>query len=254
MRAKIIPEAILRELYVDKGLSLRKIAKELDRPITSIKKYMDKYGIECRSKSQAQSAFLSKNDHPMKGKKHSDETKSRISNTLGSFWDNLSTEEREKYTEIVGSGWKKKWASMNKEERENLLSSLNAASRANQGNGSRFERFLAEQLRNRGYSVEERTHNYMPSARFEVDIALAAERVMIEVDGPTHFLPIYGEEALEKQQAKDSKKDEYLTSADFDVLRVRDNNGPLSQARIERIVTKITEILENKKRQVYYIL
>lgn len=253
MRANIILEKTLRDLYWDRGLSLRKIAEELKRPLSTVNKYMNKYGIERRTKSDAQSGFLANNNHPMQGKKHTQETKDQISETLGSFWENLSEDEREEYRKRVGSGWRNKWEAMSKAERENMIAGLNAAGRANQGNGSRFERFVASELQSRGYGVEVRTHNYMPSAKFEVDIALAAQRVMIEVDGPTHFMDIYGEEALERQQAKDEEKNKYLTDSRFAVLRIQDNNGPLSQARMQRIVEKIEEVAKTGCGQVSYI-
>lgn len=253
MKAKIIQERTLRRLYLDEGLSLRKIAAQLQRPLSTVNKYMKKYGIDRRSKSGAQSLFLENNDHPMQGKHHSQETKDQISGTLGAFWNDLDDAKREEYRERVGSGWKRKWAAMSDGEKTNMIAELNAAGRAKQGQGSRFERFVAAELNKRGYAVEIRTHNYMPSAKFEVDIALARQGVMIEVDGPTHFMDIYGEDALKRQQEKDAEKDEYLTQAGFGVLRVQDNNGPLSQVRIERITNKIEEMTEKGRGQVWYM-
>lgn len=242
MRKKIIEEATLRKLYCEQGLSLRKMSEKLKRPVSAITKYMDQYGIERRTKSDAQKGYLSDNDHPMQGKHHTEEAKKKISASLGDFWDSLDPDQRAEYRQLVGSGWRKRWASMSNAERENMIASLNAANRQQQGHGSRFERFLADELRSRGYVVEERSNNYIANAKQEVDLALTHEGIMIEVDGPTHFMPIYGEEALERQEAKDADKDDYLISAGFSVLRIQDNNGPLSQVRIEKIVTEIERI------------
>jgi very-short-patch-repair endonuclease len=251
MRAKIIREGVLRDLYEKQGLSLRKIADKLGRPLSTITNYMKKYGISRRTKSEAQSSYLSNNEHPMQGRVHSQETKQKISSSLGEFWDSLSEAERQEYRTLMGSGWRNKWESMSDGQRASEILKLNNASRAKQGKGSRFENFVAEQLRKRGFTVEERTHSYMPSARFEVDIALAKEKIMIEIDGPTHFINIYGQESFEKQQVKDRKKNRYLTNAGFHVLRVRDNNGPLSQIRIDRIVETINNIKSRKTPKVH---
>jgi hypothetical protein len=37
------------------------------------------------------------------------------------------------------------------------------------------------------------------------------------------------------------------------VLRIRDNNGPLSQVRMDRITEKITEIKQYGKCRVWYM-
>lgn len=253
VRKKVLDKTQLEDLYHNQSMSLRGIAKHLNVSVTTVVKYMKQYAVETRDQSAAQHVVLKEKGHPMLGKTHSDKTKKRISKSLGNFWDGLTDEERLEYKKLVGSGWKNKWESMSSDERQKTLSKLNEASRSQQGNGSRFERFLASELRLRGYVVEERTHNYMPSARFEVDIALPKQRVMIEVDGPTHFIDLYESDALERQQQRDGSKNSYLTNAGFKVLRIRDNNGPLSQRRIELIVSAIEQVMSDNRNIVWYM-
>ena len=248
-----INEEDVRKLYQDDGLSMRKVAEELNVPLASLSRFMKKVGISSRDKAQAQKNYLKTNDHQMQGRKHKEETKRQISKGLGKFWDNLSDEEANEIKRKIGSAWKRKWESMSEAERKNTMQQLANKAKEAQGNGSRLERFIAEELRKRGYLVEERSTNYTAGKSFEVDIALPKQMIAIEVDGPTHFLPIYGEEHLAEQQERDGRKDDMIMSAGYNVLRIRDNNGPLSQLRIDRIEEHIKEIVNDGGTHVWYV-
>lgn len=248
-----INEQDVRQLYLKEGLSMRKVAATLKVPLATLSRFMKKHGIDARSKAQAQKNYLKDHDHQMSGRKHTDETKKKISSSLGEFWDSLSDEEREEVKRKIGSAWQRKWAAMSEQERKLMMESLSSKAKEVQGQGSRLERFIAEELRRRGYVVEERSTNYTAGKDFEVDLALPKEMIAIEVDGPTHFLPIYGEEHLAQQQERDDRKDDMINSSGYSVLRVRDNNGPLSQLRIDKIEQAIEEIREDGRTSVWYV-
>ena len=243
----------VRRLYLDKGLSMRVVAGTLSVSLATLSRFMKKHGISARDKSEAQSNFLKDNSHQMSGRKHSKETKDKISSSLGDFWDNLTGEEREAVRRKIGDAWRRKWAAMSESDRKIMMNDLSNKAKQTQGKGSRLERFIAKELRERDYTVEERTTNYTAGKDFEVDIALPIEMVAIEVDGPTHFLPIHGEEHLVKQQERDSRKDDMINSIGWNVLRIRDNNGPLSQLRIQKIVEAIEEIKQDGGTSVWYV-
>lgn len=248
-----INEQDVRRLYLDKGLSMRKVAEAVGAPLATLSRFMKKHGIIARDKGQAQKNYLRGHDHQMKGRKHTAETKKQISASLGDFWEGLTDEEREEVKRKIGSAWKRKWELMSEQERKLMMEGLSSKAKESQGQGSRLERFIAEELRKRGYFVEERSTNYTAGKDFEVDLALPTERIAIEVDGPTHFLPIYGEEHLERQQERDARKDDMINSIGYSVLRVRDNNGSLSILRINRIEQAIQEIVLSKEVSVWYI-
>jgi len=248
-----INEEVVRQLYHTEGLSMRVVATKVGVPLATLSRFMKKHGIGARSKAQAQKNFLKEHDHQMKGRKHTDETKKKISHSLGDFWDALSDDQREEVKRKIGSAWQRKWAGMSDQERSLMMEGLATKAKAAQGQGSRLERFIAEELRKRGYLVEERSTNYTAGKDFEVDLALPKELVAIEVDGPTHFLPIYGEEHLEQQQERDTRKDDMINATGYSVLRVRDNNGPLSQLRIDKIEQAIKEIKQDGGTSVWYV-
>ncbi len=232
---------------------MRKLCKKLTVPLATLSRFMKKHGIVARDKGEAQKNYLKANDHQMKGRKHTAETKQQISASLGEFWDGLSDEEREAFKRQIGSGWKRKWAAMSDQEQKLTMETLSSKAKEVQGQGSRLERFIAEELRSRGYVVEERSTGYTAGKDFEVDLALPNEMIAIEVDGPTHFLPIYGEEHLEKQQERDTRKDDMINAIGYNVLRIRNNNGPLSQLRITRIEQAIKEIQQDGGTSVWYV-
>jgi len=248
-----INEQDVRRLYYDQGLSMRKVAIKLKVPLATLSRYMKKHGITSRDKGQAQKNFLKTHDHQMKGRRHTEETKKKISHGLGEFWDNLTEEEERTLKLEIGSAWKRKWAAMSEQERRTMMEGLASKAKSAQGNGSRLERYIAQELRNRGYVIEERSTHYTPGKSFEVDLALPTERIAIEVDGPTHFLPIWGEEKLIEQQARDERKDQLLISTGYSVLRIRDNNGALSQLRIDKIEQAIKEIQNDNDPGVWYV-
>ena len=248
-----INEEDVRNLYIDKGFSMRGVAKKVGVPLATLSRFMRKCGIIMRTKEQAQKNYLKDHNHQMTGRKHSDETKKKISHSLGDFWDGLNDKERAEFKRQIGSGWRRKWESMSKVEQKATMERLSLQAKQSQGKGSRLERFIAEELRGRGYLVEERSIHYTAGKDFEVDLALPNEMVALEVDGPTHFLPIYGKEHLEQQQDRDDRKDNMINAIGYSVLRVRDNNGPLSQLRIDKIEEAIQEIKEDGRKSVWYV-
>lgn len=248
-----INEEDVRRFYQDDGLSLRKVSQTIGVSLATLSRFMKKYGIKTRDKASAQKNFLKTNDHQMQGRTHTAETKKKISHGLGDFWDGLTDEEAEAVKSKIGAAWKRKWEGMSNNERQTMMEDLASKAKASQGDGSRLERYIAEQLRQRGYVVEERSTNYTAGKDFEVDIALPKQMIAIEVDGPTHFMPIHGEKALEKQQERDKRKDDLVMSTGYNVLRIRDNNGSLSQLRIDRIEQAFKEIEQDGGTSVWYI-
>jgi very-short-patch-repair endonuclease len=114
------------------------------------------------------------------------------------------------------------------------------------GDGSRFENFIAEKLAEVGYKLEQRSHNYTPGKKYHVDIALPEQKIIIEVDGPTHWQPIYGEDELVKVQNKDKQKDSALNANGWNVLRVQDGSGSTSRARFSRVFDQLQLVQKYK--------
>ncbi len=248
-----INEEDARKFYQDEGLSMRQVATKLGVSLATLSRFMRRHGIMSRDKGEAQKNYLKEHSHQMQGKKHSDKTKKKISKGLGEFWDKLPEEDKDELRKKIGAAWRRKWQHMSDNDRRAMMEGLSSRAKEVQGQGSRLERYVAEELRQRGYTVEERSTNYTAGKQFEVDIALPKERIAIEIDGPTHFIPIHGEDHLRQQQERDARKDEMINGAGFNVLRIRDNNGPLSQVRVDRIEQAIMEIKQYDGTTVWYV-
>ena len=54
--------------------------------------------------------------------------------------------------------------------------------------------------------IEYHKKGIVPNSNLEVDIYLPEMGAAIEIDGPSHFLPIWGEEALSKTIKSDNEK------------------------------------------------
>lgn len=224
------------------------------RLIAKFNKENPKNPIKKRNKSEAQKNYIKRTGtHQRTGTTHSDETKEQISDTMKDVYDSPRGDEiREK----ISQQRQEEWAAMSEAERVEILENLKKSSRerAMSGEGSNFENFLAEKLEEQGYNVEVRTKQYTPGQKFHVDIALPDDKIIIEVDGPTHWSPIYGDDELRKVQDKDSQKDKTLTSMGWNVLRVQDSSGSTTRARFVRVLEQVESIQKYKgKKTTHYV-
>jgi len=241
----------VKELF-ESGLSTYKVAEQLGCSQSYICKFMKNYNkknptnpIHVRDKSEAQKAFIEKNGHQRIGTTHSDESKAAISTKMGDFF------ESDKGTEVkkrIAEGRKEAWEGMSKAEQAENLTKMRTANRESMkiGEGSKFENYVAEELRKVGYILEQRTQNYTPG-QLEVDIAIPDLKIAVEVDGPTHFTELYGPERLKRAKANDELKNGQLTTGGWDLLRIQDKSASLSPVRIKRITETLSKMIEDRK-------
>ena len=74
-------------------------------------------------------------------------------------------------------------------------------------------------------------------------------KTVIEIDGPAHFLPIWGEEALQKNIRSDAQKSGLILSGGYVMIRVKNISKTISQ-KIQRdmlnAIISHLEKIENK--------
>lgn len=233
----------LRKLYVEQELSWTAIGKKYGVFGNTVRRAAKRLGITSRSRSEAQSSYLEKNEHPMLGRERPEEEKQKISQGVQENWEGLTPQEIEERKKQMSERAKKRWDSLDDKEKEQTIKKMHQASRAQAGRGSKNENAVAELLINAGYNVIQRTNEFSPGRRFEVDIALPDEQVAIEWDGAAHFEPIYGEEALKKTQTKDAVKDKALVAFGWSLIRARDRSTAYSRAFAERSAEKLIETI-----------
>jgi very-short-patch-repair endonuclease len=210
--------------------------------------------IKKRNKSEAQLNYLKKTGtHQREGTTHSDGTKDAISDKMREFYE---SEEGEAAKDKIREFRQQEWAEKTDAEKTAILEDLKSANRAKMqsGEGSNFENYLAEQLTEAGYAPDQRTKAWTPGNKFHVDIALPNEKIIIEVDGPTHWAPIYGEAELQKVKDKDARKDMVLHANGWDVLRVQDSSGSTTRARFKRVLDVLRSMQYSSTRgRTYYV-
>lgn len=210
---------IIQEAYVNLNLSYRLIAELCNTYANKVRRDAIRLGFESRDKSQAQKVALSEGrvEHPTKGKGHTEETKIKISEKIGESWDNLTPEEKLHRSEVS----KEKWREMSKTRQKEMNKLGCDAVRETAKVGSKLEIFLRDELVNVGYKVLFHRKHIVQNNNLHVDITISEPKIAIEVDGPSHFEPIWGEEALAKTMATDAEKDALLLAKGWAVVRVQ---------------------------------
>ena len=234
-------------LYTQENLSTYIIAEMYGTYPNKIKRVLNKLGIELNSKSTAQKIALKtgRTPHPTKGEKRSQEVKEKISEGVYKNWKNISEKEYQKRVDRS----KAQWYNMTEQEREALRNSAALAVRAAARDGSKMEKFLAEELPKIGYEVIFHKVGLIPNDTLEVDLFLPGLNTVIEIDGPSHFYPIWGEENLQRHINADSKKSGLLLAGDFAVIRIKHLVKNMSEKHKRDILNSLSIILkqiENK--------
>lgn len=232
-------------MYNEENQSTYEIAKQLDTYPNKIRRTLKKHGYDLKDRSEAQKVALAsgRSTHPTAGKERSIEERVAISSSLVDYWENMSDKERNKRVRTAKSNWKK----MSARQKEIMRQRGIAAIRQAASEGSKLEKIFQQRIERAGYHVE--PHKVIiPAENLEIDLYIPRLKTIIEVDGPSHFLPIWGEEKLQKQVNADLRKSGALLSKGYAVIRVK-SLGQESLAKreqlIEQVLTHISEI-ENK--------
>ena len=236
------------DMYVNQDCSTYTIAKKYNTYPNKIRRLLQKNNIELDDKSQAQKKALraGRSEHPTEGKIRSPDVKEKISESIFNYWKNMSKKERNKRVEIS----KIKWNSMTVEEKEHFQTRSVQAVREASKNGSKVERFLLDKLRENGYNVEFHKKGIFTNNELEIDLLLPELQVAIEIDGPSHFFPIWGETEqerqtnLQKQINSDTHKSGLILSQDFIMIRVKHLAKNVSEKNKRDILTKVLNELK----------
>jgi very-short-patch-repair endonuclease len=254
LQAKLEDVKFLRAEYVDARKSTTKIAQELGTHPNTVRRALIKAGVDLRNKSAAQDNYLSSNPHPMEGRRRTEEEKEKISLGIQTHLDSLDKKELKRRKKAMSKVAKEKWASLDDAEKKKTINKMHSASREAAGQGSKNENMVSDLLTEAGYKVMQRTNQYTPLNAFEIDIAIPSIHVAIEWDGAAHFQPIYGEEHLKKNMAKDERKNRVLLDNGWTVIRCRDHSTAHSLAFCRRAVAQIINTIQNGAKGVVHIL
>ncbi len=237
----------LLRMYNDEGKSTYEIAQELDTYPNMVRRSLIQLGVTLKDRSEAQKNALKtgRHIHPTKGKKHSNETKIKISESIYHYWEGLSDEDYEKRVEKS----RDQWNNMTEAEKERFHKAAGEGIRKASKDGSKIERFVMESLREDGYQVIFHKKGLILNDNMELDLFVPELKTAIEIDGPTHFFPIWGEDSLKRHQSADAHKAGLLLSSGYVLIRVKNIAKTLTNKHKRDLYAVLVEALEKIKKK-----
>lgn len=234
-------EQIIRELYLKKNKSFADIAEQYDTYSNRIRRDAISFKIPIRDKSSAQKNALEtgKHKHPTKGKERSAEEKSKIGIGVLNSWDSLDINELEKRRNKSREAWER----MDDDSKQNMIRLANQAVRESSKVGSKLEKYILNSLLNDGFKVDFHKEQTLSNTKLQIDLFLPTMNTAIEIDGPSHFLPVWGEDALAKNIAYDQKKQGLIVGKGLVLIRIKQTKD-FSKTRSDIIYHRLKILLD----------
>lgn len=207
------------KLYVDKELSTYEIAKEMGTYPNKIRRILVGNGVDLRDRSSAQKTALKhgRSKHPTRGIKKTEAQKLVLSEAMEKRWQNMPEADRKKFSKNA----KDRWEKMPEVDKAILRKKAAEGLRKSSIEGSKAEKFLYENFLKNGYETVLHKKGLIEGKNFEIDLFLPEINLIIEVDGPQHFMPMFGEEHLRNYVKFDSIKNGLLLSKGYCIIRVK---------------------------------
>jgi very-short-patch-repair endonuclease len=237
---------ILKEYEINQK-SFIDIAKLGDTYANKIRRDAIKFNINIRNKSEAQKNALKtgKTSHPTKGRERSKATKEKIGTRILKSWANLSEQELQQRKKVAKANWEKK----SEDDKHLILKQANAAVRETSKTGSKLEKFLFNQLLADGFLVEFHKEQSILNTKLQIDLFIPTLSIAIEIDGPSHFEPVWGRDALKRNKKYDDKKSGLIIGKGWFLIRIkqsRDFSKTRARLVFEKLIEAITSIKNNK--------
>jgi very-short-patch-repair endonuclease len=234
-------------LYTEHNKSTYEIAEELNTYPNKIRRILIQNGVVLKTKSEAQKNAIENGtaQHPTDGKNRTKEEKLKISSGLKKYWENMSDEL---YQERIDQS-KKRWENMSDVDKHNMMSAAIKSIQLAGKEGSKLEKFIYFELTNAGYAVQYHKKQLIQNQDMELDMYIPAIKTIIEVDGPSHFLPIWGDEKLQKQIKADTQKTGLILSKGMVIVRIKNLSDSVCLADKEKLRLDILKTLGTIKEK-----
>lgn len=235
---------LLESLYIGEMKSDVEIGEIIGTYSNKIRRDRLKLGIPTRTPTEAQKLALSKGraKHPTEGKVRTEEEKRKIGEAISESWANIDDEERQRRSEIG----KKSWEDKSEDDKKETLQRAVKAIRETSKTGSNLEKFLLSGLISAGYKVQFHKEHFVRNERLQVDLLLPEFNIAIEVDGPSHQKPVWGEVNFQRNQKADKQKTGLLIGQGLTLVRVK-QSGNLSNVKKRRYLKELLETIEKIK-------
>lgn len=241
MKFAIEHEIELRKKYIEEKITASEIARNYGTYTNKIVRALKFLKIEIRDKSECQKELLKsgKAIHPTKGKKLSAETKAKISESSHNNWDNKTPDELEAFKQLKRDAWNSRSADDVEEFNKKSVNAIAKASRV----GSKAEIRLVDELKKAGYNA---IHHHRPieKEKLEVDILIPDKRIAIEIDGPSHYKPIWGAINFDRTRKADIEKNGILATNGFCMIRIKNLVNTVTQHMYKKTCESLIKVLE----------
>lgn len=234
------------EMYNDQSKSTYEIAKFLNTYPNKVRRTLIKNGYQLKSKSEAQKNALKTGRcmHPTAGKQRTEDEKLKISEGMENHWEGMTDDQRKDRVDQA----KERWRNMDAAQKDKMCKLATEAIRKAGKEGSKLEKFVADKLSTNGYTVDFHNKNLIPNEKLEIDLYIPSLKTIIEIDGPSHFLPIWGEEKLQKQIKADLQKSGRILSRGFAIIRVK-AIANASLKKKENLISNIVNTLRSIEKK-----
>jgi very-short-patch-repair endonuclease len=232
---------LLSKEYETNNKSFKDIADSVGTYANKVRRDAIKLGIKVRDKSEAQKNALQsgKAIHPTKGTTRPDHIKERIGLGVMQSWedmDDATLNDRKNKA-------RQNWENLSEDKKENILREANNAVREASKTGSKLEKYLFNQLLSDGYRVDFHKEQSLVTTKLQIDLFLPTLNVAIEIDGPSHFEPVWGADSLKRNKGYDNKKTGLILGKGLVLIRIKQTRD-FSNARALTIYNKLKTELE----------
>jgi very-short-patch-repair endonuclease len=233
---------LLTRLYIDQKKSFADIASMYGTYANKIRREVVGLNIPIRDKSEAQKNALKtgKHKHPTKGLMRSEDTKNKIGMGVMKSWEDLDENELNQRKLKA----KEAWTNLDEDEKARLVKLANEAVRKTSKVGSKLEKFVLDYLLKQNHKVEFHKEQALLNTKLQIDLFLPNMGIAIEIDGPSHFLPVWGEDALQKNISYDQKKQGLILGKGLILIRIKQTKD-FSKTRAQRICENLSLLLDS---------
>ena len=237
---------ILLQEYEVNNKSFQDIAESLGTYANKVRRDAIKYKINIRDKKEAQKNALrtGKSKHPTQGIERSEEVKNKIGKGVMNSWENLDETELEQRREKARLNWEK----LSDDVKQNILREANTAVREASKTGSKLEKYLLDRMLQDNYRVDFHKEYSLLNTKLQIDLFLPTLNVAIEVDGPSHFQPVWGTDALKRNKTYDNKKTGFILGKGLVLIRVIQTKD-FSKAQANKIYNDLSVQLDQIKNK-----
>lgn len=228
------------KLYKE-GKSCYELAEHFSTYANKIRRVLKKF-VKLRDKSEAQKMAISSGraEHPTEGKEMSKDTKNKISIGLSKFWKGISKKELQRRSKVAKDNWDK----LSNTQKTNLQNAAHEAIRLAAKEGSKLEKAILSALEAKGWKVKFHQKDLVANEKLEADIYLPDISTIIEIDGPSHYLPIWGDDKLQQVIRADADKNGLAIMKGFVMIRIKCVVENVAEHHKNKAVDQLIPIVE----------